>query len=441
MASPAQGQTIERGNYSRTGARSFSLAENIVHADRQAGADACAKITAAEALLPSTGGIVDARGFQGVQSACSDGFTVGSSSRAVTLLLGATSIPVNGQVLLNGSGSHIYGQPGASYFLEGGRFPSSTPIVQIGTGTIITAASVEGIAIDCNNSPKSIGAQNLDGAEELSGFFNDELLRCTSRGLVEDGLGVQNSSARGLYVLSSGTSASYIGIYVHNATAAFRGISDVTCGANDGISVAGNCLTVDNSSGIFESIHIENSTVGVDVLHGIGASFRNISGNRSTPTLIQIEKNAGSAAQFQQLTANGSAITLSDLLNGVTRTDSEIPLYGTSPSAYQIVGPLSFRSLFSSTVAPAISSGFGTSPSIVEQNGTAAFEVNVGTGGTAKSGVIGLPAAAHGWACQATDMTTNDGTRETAFSTTSVTLTAARAWTAGDVLLITCGAF
>ncbi len=356
-SSGAQAQTTGSSNSKRTVTQKLSSTNHVVRADQQLGADVCAQITAAEGLLSPAGGTVDARRFQGVRSACAGGFTVGSSTKAVTLLLGGSKIPVNGQVLLNGSGSHIYGQPGASYFLEGGRFPSSTPIVQIGTGTIITAASVEGIAIDCNNSPSSIGAQNLDGAEELSGFFNDEFLRCTSRGLVEDGPGVQNSSARSLYVLSSGTSSSYIGIYVHNATAAFRGISDVTCGANDGVSMVGNCLTVDNSSGIFESIHIENSTVGVDVLHGIGASFRNISGNSSTPTLIQIEKNAGSGAQFEQLTANGSALTLKDLLNDVTRTDREIPLYSTSPSSIRSWGPSVLGTYFHRPLRPRLRPG------------------------------------------------------------------------------------
>jgi hypothetical protein len=91
---------------------------------------------------------------------------------------------------------------------------------------------------------------------------------------------------------------------------------------------------------------------------------------------------------------------------------------------------------------PSISSGFGTSPSIVQSNSEAAFEVNVGTGGTATSGVISTAlSAAHGWACQATDMTTNIVTRETASTTSTVTFTAASAWTASDKLLINCFAF
>lgn len=57
--------------------------------------------------------------------------------------------------------------------------------------------------------------------------------------------------------------------------------------------------------------------------------------------------------------------------------------------------------LLISTSTPSISSGFGTSPSIVSSNGTATFKVNVGTGGTATSGIIAMPTAQTGWNCLA----------------------------------------
>ena len=95
-----------------------------------------------------------------------------------------------------------------------------------------------------------------------------------------------------------------------------------------------------------------------------------------------------------------------------------------------------------STTAPTIASGFGTRPSIVQQNGTAAFEINVGIGGTATTGTVALPMAANGWVCKADDMNTMSvSTRETAFTSTSVTFTASTAWAANDKLLVTCGAF
>lgn len=91
---------------------------------------------------------------------------------------------------------------------------------------------------------------------------------------------------------------------------------------------------------------------------------------------------------------------------------------------------------------PTISSGFGTSPSVVSPNGTATFRVNVGTGGAATSGVVAMNVTANaGWNCQVSDITNATATRQTADSTTTVTVTGAAAWTASDILLFTCKAF
>lgn len=98
------------------------------------------------------------------------------------------------------------------------------------------------------------------------------------------------------------------------------------------------------------------------------------------------------------------------------------------------------------TSAPTIASGFGTGPTVVASNGTFAFEVNVGTGGTASAGVIGLPAATTGWVCNCQDITTpsTNVTRMTANGTTSCTVTnsafgtgLATAWSASDKLWCT----
>lgn len=102
---------------------------------------------------------------------------------------------------------------------------------------------------------------------------------------------------------------------------------------------------------------------------------------------------------------------------------------------------------------PTIGSGFGTSPSVVAGKAYA-FTVNVGTGGTATSGVITMPTASTGWICDVENQTAtaaNVGDARTvqiANTTTSVTVEnqtistgAALAWTASDVLLLACTAF
>lgn len=111
---------------------------------------------------------------------------------------------------------------------------------------------------------------------------------------------------------------------------------------------------------------------------------------------------------------------------------------------------LKFSNLADSGNAPTISSGFGTSPSVTTSNGTIAFTINVGTGGTATNGVIGLPTAANGWACSGDDLTTQSTTvfvlKQIASSTTTATIAnyntagAQAAWVASDILSIQCRA-
>ena len=107
--------------------------------------------------------------------------------------------------------------------------------------------------------------------------------------------------------------------------------------------------------------------------------------------------------------------------------------------------------LLISPTAPTISSGFGTGASITANNGTSAFTLNVGTGGTANSGVVGLPTATTGWNCFVNDLTTTSTsvflTKQTASTTTSATLTnystaaAATAWAASNILAVSCFAY
>ncbi len=69
---------------------------NVKFADRFAGTDACSKIHAAIIALPSGGGVVDARGFHGVQACSSDPFS-NASTPPVQLLIGAATFQLTAQ--------------------------------------------------------------------------------------------------------------------------------------------------------------------------------------------------------------------------------------------------------------------------------------------------------------------------------------------------------
>lgn len=112
-----------------------------------------------------------------------------------------------------------------------------------------------------------------------------------------------------------------------------------------------------------------------------------------------------------------------------------------------------FNTIIENTTAPTIGSGFGTNPNIVAGTSTHAFSVNIGTGGTASSGVInmGRNPAPHLWACTAVDMThpASSNTVATPTSAATITLTnysrttgGVAAWAAGDVVVVgPCAAF
>ena len=107
---------------------------------------------------------------------------------------------------------------------------------------------------------------------------------------------------------------------------------------------------------------------------------------------------------------------------------------------------LNKKLLFSST-APTISAGFGPGASVIVANGTAAFEINVGTGGDTV-GSITMPAAPHYWVCNALANSANALTQSmymSGLTSTNVTInnftTASGilvAWSSGDYINVRC---
>ena len=104
--------------------------------------------------------------------------------------------------------------------------------------------------------------------------------------------------------------------------------------------------------------------------------------------------------------------------------------------------------LVASTTLPTISSGFGTSPTIIA-NSTFCFKIVVGTGGAA-NGTITLPTAPNGWLAFAADVTsgstlflqlTGSTATSVTFTSYSVTTGSAANMSAGDVVLVNCIAY
>lgn len=124
-------------------------------------------------------------------------------------------------------------------------------------------------------------------------------------------------------------------------------------------------------------------------------------------------------------------------------------LLGRSGHNVTIGGYVVINTLYSSPVAPTISSGFGMGASVSANNGTSTFRVSVGTT-TGNTGVIGLPTASTNWNCHCEDTTTVSATVfqtvQTSTSSSSCTVgnfsaaAAAHAWADNDVLTCFAGA-
>ena len=167
-------------------------------------------------------------------------------------------------------------------------------------------------------------------------------------------------------------------------------------------------------------------------------------GSRATATTNITTGSTGSSFNYVFPNFYDSAITT---IKGESLMVNAPPTF----TAAVTLPALNLATPYISATAPAISSGFGASPSIVHSNGTAVFTINVGTGGTATSGLIRLPKAANGWAVHCDDVTTQSPsvfvTKQTATSATTATLTqysdaaVPTAWAASDVLVCQAAAY
>jgi len=180
-----------------------------------------------------------------------------------------------------------------------------------------------------------------------------------------------------------------------------------------------------------------NQFIGIDQNTQFTAPYDDIRINGGRNTVIVGGTHWGptstEAIHVQNYATVGSITMVKAAPYGQTAIDTPVPVVDAT---------------YVDNVAPTISSGFGTSPSITSGTGATAFTINVGSGGTASSGVISLPKTTQGWYCTAQDLTTVSSsvfsTKETAQTTTSVTLTnfntsgAAAAWAANDVLAVSC---
>jgi hypothetical protein len=408
------------------------------------GATADAQIAKCLAAI-SPGGICDARG------------------------LGATTQILAGQITVGGGQSLIF-NPATKFQAAS---DSLSPIV-VGVNS-----KINGLWFDCGNQPSYSGTvftlnqAYWTGANENHTQISDVLITCA-----------HVKTGNGAILSSNGTTAQFVGFVT------IRDFRQV--GLLNGI-----LLTAYNNGWVngnhFVNIEVSNIGAGGAMLH-----FTNNGG--------QLNRNVCSPCSFESSTGEGSAMIFDGTADRHDTAqgnqwfgpvwDSNVAFVFANAKAAnnlaiggfdgtvqdphnqnnwidlqndRFVGqhlsatfgfPVNFNSWVStngkvsySPTAPTIVSGFGRDGSVLQQNGTAAFEISAGRSGDASSGTVGLARAANGWSCSVANLTANAGSRGdetviTDFSTTSVTVQnqnrstgQARAWTPGDKLLFNCAAF
>jgi hypothetical protein len=342
------------------------------------------------------------------------------------------------------------------------------------------------MAMAGSNNPTSLGAVSSN-INSTAGFFtsgNINTSAWTTTGLLFGSAAATYNDATSSGVVTNQGLSSF-GIPTLTATSPTTYTNSGTVIIR-GAPVSGTNVTQTNAAALLvETGHVRILAGNLALPFGsysggsvnVGTGSVNISGNQSvaswTTSGVLFRANAvtltdttgtgtiairAASSLAASTLASTSAVTLTD---AATLYISGAPLAGTNTTItagsalYIAAGDLKLAagqivlgsSPFVSSVAPTISSGFGTAPSIV--NGTSAsFSLNVGTGGTASSGVIGLPTATNGWNCTCNDITTTSTTvgfcKQTVSTTTSATIgnfstgAISSPWNASDVLNVNC---
>lgn len=132
---------------------------NRIYCNAVTGANFGAKFTAAVALLPSTGGIVDCSNLQGTQTITSDVFTV--VSKPVTLILGAATITLSANatvpnnITIIGNRTVLSPNAGITLTMRGPYILDGTSIIA-GAGTTVMASGGSAAILTSN-----LGVGNL----------------------------------------------------------------------------------------------------------------------------------------------------------------------------------------------------------------------------------------------------------------------------------------
>ena len=172
-----------------SGDQNFRIANNIRYADQFSGDDAGEKIAAAIADLPSTGGIVDARGLEGAQTCTGDVFS--GVTKPVTLFLGACTCTLSATWGLQTDGIQIIGLGPGVTTLKVGNSQNTAAIVASKTSGTVTVNNIRvaNLTVDGNRANNTTAYHGLFFQYVTHGWIENVEVHSSEDGGIDVGNG------------------------------------------------------------------------------------------------------------------------------------------------------------------------------------------------------------------------------------------------------------
>jgi len=350
-----------------TAAQSFSSINNVIYADAQTGADACLQIAASIALLPSTGGVVNALAYRGAQT-CSVN-PLASATKPILLLLGAADFQTNVQWQTPGSQSNIIVRgigPQATSVSATSSFPNNssggaTCTARIGANTGFTDNTrFENLTINAKGGDGNSCSFYSNNMNEGSGL-RDVVPRNWRQYGIHVQSGATTSADFTLEHINSGPSTAATGTHIFiDGTGDKISLFDVTC-ANNTASALVDCIRISNTAGTLVSIrslHAEQVTNGVTIVGG-SATVDDFSGAANVTNAIQIAP--GAFFSGRNISRATGMNTIIDNNYSRTLTDSIIQFYNSNPTVSAWIDQSTGFNVANSLVfAPTLFANLGT---------------------------------------------------------------------------------
>jgi hypothetical protein len=358
-------------------------------------------------------------------------------------LTNATGLPISTGLI--GAGTGVLAALANAVNASNGLATSASPTFSgtfAGTYTLGGTPSIAGSAINSGTvSGSFMSAVNLAAGNVNGGVVNT----------------LPNANLAGSGALTIGSTSIALGA----ASTVLAGLTSVTDPLLIGGTGTGSSLTLQSTSGIGVTDFVRAVVGNNGAIEGwrvLSNGFMGINNTNPQNALVVggaggvnagLEIAVGTAISFASYNRNTSAYAVAhfDAASVDFRPNASAAFGATSAG-------ITFGSggtLLLATTAPTISSGFcSTSPAISASNGSAVFDINVGTSCSGSTGTLGMPAATTGWVCDFANVTNPAANTvyQTGGATNTVTLTnyvrttgVAGNFTASDHIRAKCAAY